>query len=420
MGAPRVGIITVGDEILDGRIVNTNASWLAATLAAQGFDLPFHLSVGDAPGQLAGVLLSPPSPVEALLITGGLGPTEDDRTRSEMAQAAGVSLELREPAWSHIQEYLQKRGVHPVASNRRQAYFPHGAVEIPNPFGSAPAFLLRRGGQSWWALPGVPAELAGLLENPVLAMLKKEHPVAAFEEVEVLRFFGVPESRLDHWLTPQISPSARARLHFRVQQGEVEVRLPPGVSLLEAARQKFGPLCLGLGDTDLATRVVREYQAKGWRIVTVESCTGGLVGARLTSVAGASDIYLGGWVVYSNDFKEQLLGLEPELLAQHGTVSALVAYHLAHQARSRSRAHAAVAITGIAGPGGGSREKPVGTTFLAVAGEAGEYWQRRVFPGDRQRIRSLAASSALLALLCQARGEPPPGWEAGIPSSSSA
>ncbi|MFQ5654601.1 MAG: CinA family nicotinamide mononucleotide deamidase-related protein, partial [Planctomycetota bacterium] len=427
---PRIGIITVGDELLSGRVADTSSAWLAGRLAPFGYRISCHISVGDSPGELSSALRRTGEGADALIICGGLGPTEDDRTREEIASALGVPLEFREESWRRIVGILQGRGVHsPPPRNRRQARFPAGAEEISNPRGSAPAFRVRGGGGGWWwALPGVPHELHAIFEVEVLPELQRSlPPPLRSDRGEVLHFHRVPEAALDEWLVgmlaeggavpptaadgPCVDPAdALRRYHIRVEDGEIEVRLPPGLELAALARERYGDRFLGAGPAPLAQRLVEEARAAAASLATAESCTGGLLSARLTASPGASEVYRGGWVAYSEEAKIRELGVEREILERFGAVSSQTAIALARGARARAEVSIAVAITGIAGPGGGTAEKPVGTTYLGLATAEGACWRLFRHRGERASIRSLSANEGLFALLVAVRGRRPEGW----------
>lgn len=414
------GIITVGDELLSGCTLDRHSAWLSAQLHECGYEVRWHLSVGDAPGALCRALRGLPDPPAILLLCGGLGPTEDDRTRSEIAAALGVALEFRADAWGRIEAYFAGLGRRPVAENRRQAFFPRGAVELPNRFGTAPAFRVSPGPeQHWWILPGVPHEMQGLFRESVLPVLLAELPPPPRCPHQEAHFFGVSESVLAAWLFEVLPPGAAERCQVYCGDGDLRLLVPMDAmtgalqSLAQLARSRFGPRVVGTGMGRLPARLVREATAAGLWLAVAESCTGGLVGARLTGEAGASACFRGGWVVYHDALKHEALGVESSLLAAHGAVSAATATALARGAAARAGVQLAVGVTGIAGPAGGSIEKPVGTVFLGVHAAGQERWQRLTLRGDRERIRSLAANHALFALLQALRDDWTPEWQPG-------
>lgn len=398
--APGAAIVTIGDELLTGRVQDAHSAYLSQALARARLETDFHLSVGDAPGALS-ERLQRMDHAGPTLIVGGLGPTEDDRTRSEVARALGVPLEFDETSWRAIQAFFSERAMAPSENNRRQAYFPRGATVISNAYGTAPAFRIDLPDRHWWVLPGVPRELQALLADPVLAEIVERYPPAGGAmETTALEFFAVPEARLDEWLVGHLSEAERSRYHICVTDGETHVELPPVSGLEAEARATFGHRFLGAGSGGLAFRVLEEAKRQGAHLVLAESCTGGMVARRIVDVPGASQVFEGSWVVYSYEQKTRALGVTRELLEAHGAVSAEVACAMAQGARDRGGPGPihALAITGVAGPGGGTDEKPVGTTFLAVANPAGVWWRRFRFPGDRDRVRAWSTHWGLFAL----------------------
>jgi len=402
-----VSIITVGDELLAGRVVDTHGAFLSARLVPFGIPVISHRTVADAPGALSAALLEESERADTIVVAGGLGPTEDDRTREECARAAGVELEWREEWWERISARLARRGAPPSARNRRQAWFPAGAEAIENPFGSAPAFRVRVGAAEVWALPGVPEEFRGLVEGALLPALRPGAPV----EEGVWTFHGIPEAALDEWLVSILAERGQSPSHhICVREGEIEVRLRPGIDLAPLARARFGGRFLGAGGASLPERIVAEARAAGLRFALAESCTGGRIAGRITDIAGSSAVLEAGWVAYGNAAKVRDLGVPAEWIDRHGAVSAPVAEAMARGARERAEVDLALSTTGIAGPGGGSAEKPVGTVWFGIATGEGVRSGVRSFRGDRERVRQLAVAQGLATLLAALRGEDPLPW----------
>ena len=414
-GAPRdvarmrVSIISVGDELISGRVVDRHAATASARLTALGAAVVSHRTVGDREGDLAAALRQDVAGSDVVLITGGLGPTEDDRTREEVASAAGVKLEFREEWWDRIAERFRRYGLDPSDRNRRQAFFPETAEGVENRFGSAPAFRLRIDNTEVWSLPGVPDEFQGILDEVVIPALEPRLTPPAVERVWT--FYGVPESALDGWVVDQLKAEGLPPdHHICVRDGEIELRISADFDLLPRARAEFGSRCLGGGEANLATRVVAEARDRRGTIAIAESCTGGIIAGRLTDVAGCSAVFQQSWVTYANEAKTQELGVPSELFIEHGAVSAPVAEALAQGARVRARSDWAVSTTGIAGPSGGTNEKPVGLIWFGIATADGVVSGQRRFRGDRARIRSYGATQAFSSLLAAIRGEDPFPW----------
>lgn len=404
----RVGVITVGDEILEGRIVDLHSRTTSALLTPLGVEVVWHLSIGDAPGALNSALQSIPAPVDAIVVAGGLGPTEDDRSRQEIASATAEPLEFDEESWQRIRDRLVKAGLEPAHNNRSQAYRPRGSASLANEWGSAPGFQMSFGAETMlFALPGVPTEFDPMLRKYVLPWAQSGS--VKIETGEILEFIGVPESRLDEWIVAQLGESGTHHICVK-GWGQIEVRLPAGVSLGRQSSDKFGARFVGEGGIGVEAHLVKEALQTGTTIATAESCTGGLIGARITEVAGCSEVYLGGWVCYSYEAKSRDLGVDPAVIEVEGAVSAQVVEAMASGARDRSGSDLAVAVSGIAGPGGATEQKPVGTVWMALSGGEGTSSHCYQLSGTRDRIRQLTTNLAMQVVLARIRQQEIPGW----------
>lgn len=402
------GVVTVGDEILEGRIVDQHSRTTSALLTPLGVEICWHLSVGDGSGDLRSALLALPSPVDGVVVAGGLGPTVDDRTRQEVAVATGVELEFDEEVWSQIRSRLLSANVQPAENNRNQAYRPQGSDWLFNHWGSAPGFKMSLTDDTLlFALPGVPSEFDSMLKEYILPAIDSHKGECRIGEV--LEFIGVPESKLDEWFVAQLG--TQGQHHICVKGwGQIEVRLPVGCSLVEDARVAFGPRFLGEGGIGAEAHLVKAALRDHVTISTAESCTGGLIGARITDVPGSSEVYPGGWVCYSYEAKSRELGVDPEILELKGAVSSEVVEAMAAGALERSGSQVAIAVSGIAGPGGGTEEKPIGTVWMAIASNSGIFSHRYQLIGDRTRIRHLTTNLALQVLLAVINKQEIPGW----------
>ena len=405
-----VSIITVGDELLVGRVVDTHAAFLSAQLSALGVSVCAHRSVGDRSGELENAILEESRRASALVVAGGMGPTEDDRTREEIAVACGCPLEFREEWWAKIEQRMKRVGVQVSNRNKRQAFFPHGAHGLENRFGSAPGFQLESDGVLIWALPGVPHEFRGMIEEVVLPEIERRFQPALSPQ-RVWTFHGIPESTLDAWIVETLEKAQHPfNHHICVRGGEIEVRLPSDIDLGVSAREHFGSRCLGEGDETVAERVVKEATEAGLQVALAESCTGGRIAGRLTDVPGSSRVFASGWVTYANDRKEKELGVAPDLMRSHGAVSGPVVEAMARGAWKKSGATFALSTSGIAGPSGGSATKPGGPNWFGFASEKGVSSGHRCFQGDRERVRMLTVTQSLVCILAAIRGEDPFPW----------
>jgi nicotinamide-nucleotide amidase len=403
----RCEIIGVGTELLLGQIVNTNAAWIGQRLADVGWDCLRHTVVGDNEGRIADAIREALQRADAVICTGGLGPTQDDVTREAVAAAAEVRLR-RDPeleAWLH--DRFARMGVARMAEmNLRQADVPEGARTIDNPRGSAPGLIAEVGGKPLYAVPGVPREMEGMLERVVLPDLAARAGEGRAIVSRTLRTAGVGESRLAERLTPLWeSVPGDVTLAYLASPGEVRVRLTAVGATREAAlaqiapveaavRAELGGIVYGFDEETLEAAVGRLLRERKQTLATAESLTGGLVGGRVTTVAGASDYYLGGIVAYATEAKAALLGVDPGLLAEHGPVSEPVAAAMAGGARRAFGADLGLATTGVAGPTEQGGQRP-GTLCLGVADAAGAASETLRAPGDRAQVRAWATTTAL-------------------------
>jgi competence/damage-inducible protein CinA-like protein len=406
-----VEILATGDELLTGQLVDTNSTWLMDRLWDLGVMVRRKTLVGDDRADLDAALRETTLRADLVVMSGGMGPTEDDLTSEAVATALGVPLELDEPSLRLIEERFRRFGREMTPNNAKQARFPRGAEVIPNRFGTAPGFSVRVGRAELVCLPGVPLEYKGLCDEwllPRLATRLGDVPAAG-----VVKLFGVPESHADHAMRPVMDDPANGgvRFGYRAHWPEVHVKWTvPGpdaaareARIRAAVRALFGELVWGEGKDELPEVTVARLVARGERVAVAESCTGGLLAELVTRVPGASSVFDLGVVAYANAAKERVLGVEPALLAAHGAVSEPVARALAEAARRVGGAAWGLGITGIAGPTGGTPEKPVGTVHLAVAGAGATEAVLRTYRGDRERIRRQAAYEALNLLRLRLR-----------------
>jgi nicotinamide-nucleotide amidase len=412
-GAMGVELITIGDELLLGFTIDTNAAYLARELAAVGVEIVRRATVGDRSVDIASAVRDALDRTGAVITTGGLGPTSDDMTKPAIAGLFGRAMRLDADVLSALEERWARRGL-PMplpAPNRQQAMVPEGARILVNRHGSAPGIWLEDDRHRWVAmLPGVPREMRGMVGDELLPALRgrlvggTDVPVVRSRTV---RTTGIAESVLAERLgdlaggvdgiplayLPSVS-GVDLRLTARGMVGSTaDAMLAAGEALL---RDRIGgQYVYGVGEQDLAGVVLDLCRARGLRIAVAESCTGGLLGARLTAIAGSSDVFWGGVISYDNSVKTSVLGVDAEVLARDGAVSNAVAEQMADGVRARLGTEVGVAITGIAGPGGGTAEKPVGTVSIGWSGLGNRRSvQSRLF-GDRDEIRQRAAQAAL-------------------------
>jgi len=398
-----VEILSTGDELLTGQVVDTNSPWLMDRLWDLGLMVGRKTLVGDDREDLGAAIRECCARADVVVMSGGMGPTEDDLTSEVVAALLGVPLEQHEPSVRAIEERFRRFGRVLTPNNLKQALFPRGAEVIPNPFGTAPGFSARVGGATLFCLPGVPVEFKGLCDAaviPAIAARLGEGPAA-----RVLKLIGIGESHADQAMQPVIRDPENRDVRFGFRAHWPEVHLKWSVFGPDAARRAdligarlreiFADSVWGEGKEELPELTVTRLAARGERVAIAESCTGGLIAELLTRVPGASNVFDLGVVAYANGMKERLVGVPASVLATHGAVSEPVARALAEGARRLAGAAWGIGITGIAGPTGGTPEKPVGTVHLALAGADGTTAFQRLYRGDRDRIRRHAALEAI-------------------------
>src|SRR3954454_6510342 len=372
-----IELITIGTELLLGFTVDTNGAEIARSLSAFGVRVTRRTSVADRPNEIRAAVAEALARTGAVLTTGGLGPTRDDVTKKVVAELYQAPLEFDESVWANLLERFARLQRVPAQSNRSQAEVPQGAVVLRNRWGTAPGLWLEGSAGLTIMLPGVPQEMRKLLEHEVVPRLRTIASGAIIRSRQ-LRTSGIPESTLAERLgdvEERIAPVTLAYLPgyegvdlrltaWNLQPEEADRRLGSAVELI---RNRAGDPVYGDGDADLAALVLERARAGGIRLAVAESCTGGLLGARLTEIPGSSDVFVGGVIAYDNAVKVKALGVDQALLDEHGAVSEAVARAMAVGAAERFGVDAALAITGIAGPGGGREQKPVGTVWFGCA-----------------------------------------------------
>jgi nicotinamide-nucleotide amidase len=402
----QAAIISTGEELLTGETTDTNSAWISESLWAQGVDVRCMLTAGDALEELCWAIEQATSRSSIVVCTGGLGPTVDDRTAEAVAVWAGVPLEKSMEAMAQIEERYRRRGRDLNAANRKQAHVPKGAEILENHWGSAPGFVFNHQGCRVFCVPGVPLEMRKMFERYIADAVRVEAPPVLVR----IRTFGCAESRIAELL--EGVDLGGATLGFRAHIPEVQVKLRFEADVPEATKSAaVERVCsvlerwvYNVDGGDLAQTVVSELRLSGETVCLAESCTAGMISAWLADVPGASAVLNRAVVVYSNEAKQDLLAVSAESVDAHGAVSEVVAKEMAKGALDLGGSTWAVSVTGIAGPGGGSTHKPVGTVHIAVAGPTGTHHQHAVIPGSRSQVRKRASGAALALLLRARRG----------------
>lgn len=401
----RCEILSTGDEVLTGQITDTNAAYLADQMGSLGFEVARHTTVGDDRVMLAGAFRQLGESADVVLCTGGLGPTVDDLTTEVVAEVLGVGLRLDQEAIDHMEARWRARGRPMPENNRKQALFPEGADILRNPIGTAPGFSVKVGRAWFFFMPGVPTEMKKMLAEQVVPRLAKLRDEPTVFEVRVLRSFGLAESAADQALAGLEERFPGVKLGFRAHFPEIQIKLTvkgPDIAAakerLEAAaeevRQRIGTYVFSEG-APLAEVVGEALRKAGATLAAAESCTGGMVAEWVTAIPGSSEYFDRGFVTYTDRAKMDLLGVSEDLLREHGAISEPCARAMAEGARARAGTTYAVSVTGLAGPGGGTPDKPVGLVFVGIATPDRTVVRRLRWPGTRDQIRAISAMTAL-------------------------
>lgn len=398
-----IEVVTIGGEILSGRTTDTNFAFIARGLLAHGLTCRWHTSVPDEREPLAEALQNALARADVVITTGGLGATPDDITRKLLATVLKRQLILREDLLSAIQERYAKLGRRPPPNMQAQALVPFGADLIENQIGIAPGLRLRSpDGHILYALPGVPPEMERMAERFVLPEIASLAPSVRRHE-RVVRTIGIPEMHLSEILSSMLPPDAQ--VSYLPHLGTVELRLsveaeerearPVLDQIVSMLRSRIGHAIYSEGETTLEEAMGTALLSRGWKLAVAESLTGGAVGARIVRVPGASRYYLGDIVAYDNEAKIDLLGVPEGWIRDHGAVSAQVAEAMANGVRERFVADVGVSTTGVAGPDGGTPEKPVGLVFLGLAWPGARTTVRKQMMGERSMVIERSANVAL-------------------------
>jgi nicotinamide-nucleotide amidase len=412
-------ILSIGDELMLGQTIDTNSAWLSEKLASVGCGVLAHVKVADDQPAIEKAIREASQQSDLLLISGGLGPTADDLTRQAVAAVMNQPLELNERWLGELQKFFAARGRPMPEANRIQAMIPRGAQMIFNTAGTAAGIEARLGPCHVYVLPGVPKEMKIMFERSVLPGLRKSSGGAVILS-RTLHTFGLGESAIAEMLGDVMRRDRNPLVGTTVSGGIVSLRISARFGSMDEAqrqleqtvakcREAVGSLVFGEEDETLQVVVGRMLKsAPGSSVATAESCTGGLLGKMITDVPGSSTYYSYGWITYANEAKEKLLGVEKVLLAQYGAVSEPVVLAMANGTRDRAGSTYALAISGVAGPDGGTSDKPVGTVCIALAHPGDAHARTFLFPGDREFIRDRSAKMALAMLRYHLLGQKTP------------
>jgi nicotinamide-nucleotide amidase len=410
-----VGILTIGNELTSGRIQDTHSALIARAIRGEGWSVAAMLSVGDAEAAIGEALAFLLAHSEAVIATGGLGPTADDITTAAVARAFGLPLCRDEGVLAHVRELFAGRRLVWTDNNAKQALFPQGASVIANPIGTAAGFAVRREGKVVAVIPGVPAEMRRMLPEGVIPLLRTLFPAAAVpRETATFKLCGIPEAAIDAALADAALADLGVEIGFypNFPENHLVLTAAAACSLREAGARveaRLGRYIFARGEETIEGIVARLLQEKGLLLAVAESCTGGLIADRLTDLPGASAFLERGAVTYSNAAKTALLGVPEEVIRRHGAVSAETARLMAMGIRRTAGTDLGLAVTGIAGPGGGTEAKPVGTLYVGLAAGGEAFSRHYALRWDRRRNKIMASFLALLLLRRHLAGEVPDG-----------
>lgn len=400
-------ILTIGNEIVNGVISDTNRETVSRELQGAGITVKGMSSVGDDVAEIADALRSAMEKASVVIVSGGLGPTEDDKTAAGAARFLGVGLEEDAEQVERIAERFRQWGRTMSQSNRKQAMFPEGATPIPNDYGTAPGFMIEKDGSIALFFPGIPRELVRMLRERGMPIIVDRFGVSKqIFGTRTLHVYGLSESKLGEILNDVAQDEDGFHLAFLPRFPIIRLRMDAAganpAAVAERLDEKHRIIANRIPENIISDSgqaieevVLELLKRRGWTLGLAESITGGMIGQMITGVPGSSKTFMGSIVSYSNDMKIRLLGVSEETLAGHGAVSHRCAGEMAHGARSAANADVAVSVTGIAGPAGGSPEKPVGTFFIGLATPESLLTRRFQLPGERAWVRTLAAMQAL-------------------------
>jgi len=399
-------IITIGDELLYGQAVDTNSVYLGERLTSLGIEVKYKSTVGDDVKEIVDAITLAMKRSDLVITTGGLGPTPDDVSKKAICDYFGRKLVLYEDILRKVESWYAKKGVKMPAIVRNQALLPEGTIPLSNDWGTAPGIFLEKKGKLLFALPGVPIEMERIFDNGIVPILKGKIPRGKVIAFRKIRTAGISEARLHEKLSSILEESGDVGIAFLPSHFGVDLRLTiKSNNLTEAQRKlhdfeekiqgKLEKYIYGAGEETLEKAVGDLLGEKKQTVAVAESCTGGLLGKKITNVSGSSDYFLGGVISYSDELKMKLLGVPKEVLEKEGAVSEKCALSMAEGVRKLTGADYGISITGIAGPTGGTVDKPVGLVYIGIATDKGSSARKYVFTKERELNRELSAQTAL-------------------------
>ena len=403
----KTAILSVGTEILFGQIVNTNTVYLSQQMNMLGFDVMYHYTVGDNPKRVEEMIDLAFQDCDLILTTGGLGPTQDDLTKEVACKALDDTLVMMDDVLEEITKYFKTLGREMTENNKKQAIMPSRATVFHNDAGTAPGFALEKDGKYIICMPGPPREMKRMFQKSVVPFLQSMIDGALY--YRQIRFFGIGESMLETQLLDLIDNQTDPTLATYAKEGECSLRIASKRAteeeaehavdeMLEMVKERVGHYIYSCDDEELAQVVADRLMEQGLTLSSAESCTGGMIAARIINVPGVSECYKAGLVTYSNKAKRKFLGVRKSTLDKYGAVSSKTASEMAKGAALLMKSDVAVAVTGIAGPDGGTEEKPVGLVYLGCSIKGEVTVKEYHFSGTRSQIREATTSAALILM----------------------
>jgi nicotinamide-nucleotide amidase len=406
--APATGatVVTIGNELLSGAVIDSNSATIAQRLLSIGIPVEQMVTVGDDKVHIEEMVKGLVGISGLAIVTGGLGPTDDDITAETAATALEKELVLDKGSLNHIEEIFNKYGLEMTPNNERQAFIPEGALVVPNPMGTAPGFVVEEMGTVIVFLPGVPRELERMLDDTVVPLLREKRKDRDLYRTRTLKIFGLSEAKMGQTIEGVVEGAKGVCLASLPSYPENRLQITASGKDLEGVdralaelerriRERLGVFVFGVDEQSHESVVGDLLRSKGLTLAVAESCTGGLISHRLTNIPGSSDYFKRGIMAYSNEAKEDLLKVPKETIKQHGVVSNEVAEAMAQGVRKTSKTSIGLGVTGIAGPGGGSPQCPVGTVCIALSDEEETLSREYRFWGGRENVKILAASMTI-------------------------
>ncbi len=401
----KAAILAIGSEVVCGDVVNTNASYISKYINKFGIEAYEHMAVKDTKKEINRAMKTLFKKSDVIITTGGLGPTYDDITKKTVADFFDMKLVLDKNSLERIIDFFEKHNKVMTKNNESQCYFPKNSTIIPNRNGTAPGVIIEKDGKAVIMLPGPPNENRIMLEESVVTDFFLQKTDCIIEE-KILSFFGIGESLVEDKLGDILKSTKNLTAATYIKTGEVQIKITAKAErksvcdeLIEETKGKIldviGEYLYSEENEELEEVLLKLLKEKNKKLITVESCTGGLIGEKITAIPGSSENYLGGLITYSNDMKMKLCGVKEETLAAFGAVSKATATEMAEGALKYCNADIAVSVTGIAGPGGGTEEKPVGLVYIGIATKERSDAVRFYFTGNRQKVREQSAKNAL-------------------------